>query len=101
MYIIIVDYKESIEKIEYYLSDHRRFLQEAYDKNQLLISGPRNPRDGGIIISNMKSVSDVHDLMKKDPFFIHDLIEYRVIEMEPTRYHESLNAIFSSNEQYP
>ena len=46
-----------IDKIEVILPDHRAFLQTGYDRGWLLMSGPLNPRTGGIVIARAPSLT--------------------------------------------
>ena len=80
-------------EIDNYLQEHRQFLQENYNKGLLLVSGPKIPRNGGICIA-MTSLEDAQNLMKKDPFYIHNLTEYRFVEFEAVKMHEKVKQIF-------
>lgn len=51
MFIVLVNYKQSLEKIDHYLAEHRAFLDQGYQQNLLIASGPRNPRVGGVLLS--------------------------------------------------
>ena len=51
MFLILVTYTKSIEEIDAHVVAHREFLDEGYRKNYFIVSGPRIPRTGGIIIS--------------------------------------------------
>ena len=44
-FIIRLEYKVPIEKIDTVLVTHREFLDSGYQKKILLASGPQNPRD--------------------------------------------------------
>ena len=51
-FIIRLEYKVPIEKIDSLLITHREFLDSGYERKILLSSGPQNPRDGGILIAD-------------------------------------------------
>lgn len=65
---------------------HIEFLKRCYNESKFIVSGPRNPRTGGIILANMNSKDELLELLRQDPFFIHDSAEYEVIEFTPTKY---------------
>lgn len=87
MFIIELTYKRPIEEIDQHLTAHRSFLEDGYQKNYFVASGPQQPRTGGIIISQLKNRSQLESILKQDPFQIHNLAEYKIIEFEPVKYH--------------
>lgn len=90
MFLILIHYKKPIEIIDQHLAEHRAYLDKGYKKNYFMISGPCNPRTGGVIISQLKERDQLEELLKQDPFRIHDLIDYKIIEFEPVKYHKDL-----------
>ncbi|OAI48250.1 GTP cyclohydrolase [Gammaproteobacteria bacterium SCGC AG-212-F23] len=89
MFIIQLDYTKPLEVVDQYLQEHRDYLETCYQKNHLVVSGPRNPRTGGIIISQLKDREKVDALIKADPFYINDIAEFSVIEFSPVKYHKN------------
>lgn len=87
MFIIDIIYKKPLECIDQYLAEHRAFLEEGYKKNYFVASGPKNPRTGGIIISQLKSLNQLEDILKQDPFNLHNLADYKIVEFNPVKYH--------------
>ncbi|MDF3055684.1 MAG: hypothetical protein K0Q74_1591, partial [Gammaproteobacteria bacterium] len=51
MFVINIIYKKDFSEIEKHLVSHREFLDQQYKKGFLLMSGPKDPRTGGIIIA--------------------------------------------------
>lgn len=93
MFVIQVHYKVAIDIVEQFLAEHRAYLEEGYQKNYFLASGPKNPRTGGIIISQLKDRTQLMNVLKEDPFHVHHIAEYEVIEFTPVKYHPSLASI--------
>lgn len=89
MFIVIVTYIKPLEIIDQYLQHHRNYLDECYAKNYLVVSGPQNPRTGGILVSALSNRKIVDELIEHDPFFIHKIAEYQVIEFNPVKYHDN------------
>lgn len=87
MFVVILTYKKSIELIDQHLIGHRKFLDEGYQNNLLVASGPKNPRDGGILISQAKNRQQLEDFIKRDPFYEHELADYEIMEFDPVKYH--------------
>ena len=89
MFVIVLTYKKPLEIIDQYLFEHRAFLDQGYASNFFITSGPQNPRTGGIIISQLKHRDQIENILKEDPFYIHDVVDYEIIEFEPLKHHLS------------
>lgn len=87
MFLITLKYKKPLEIVDQYLAEHRNFLEEGYQKNYFIVSGPQNPRVGGIILSQLKNQDQVEDIIKRDPFYVKEIAEYQVIEFNPVKFH--------------
>lgn len=87
MFIVLLKYKKPIEVVDQFLVPHREFLSEQYRNNHLVASGPRNPRTGGVLISQLKNREELMRLIEQDPFYVNDIAEYEVIEFSPVKYH--------------
>ena len=90
MFILNLTYKSELEKIDEFLNAHIDFLNEQYELGHFLISGRKTPRTGGIIIANVKSLSELERIIEKDPFKKNELAHYQLIEFLPTKTCEEL-----------
>ena len=88
MFLVLITYKKPINEIEQHLAAHREFLELGYQKNYFIVSGPRNPRDGGIILSQLTDRKLLEDNLKDDPFIVYDLADYEIVEFVPVKYHK-------------
>jgi len=52
MFLVHVTYVKPLEVIDELLPAHRKFLEANYQAGLFLLSGPREPRTGGIILAN-------------------------------------------------
>jgi uncharacterized protein YciI len=86
MFVINLVYKKPLEIVEGYVVEHRLFLDEGYKKNFFIMSGPKNPRTGGIIISQLKDRVQLEKILQQDPFNIHGIADYEIIEFNPIKY---------------
>jgi uncharacterized protein YciI len=87
MFIVMITYKKPIDVIEQHVVAHRAFLEEGYKKNYFVASGPRNPRTGGIIISQLKNREQLTEFLSHDPFLVSGVAEYDYIEFNPVKHH--------------
>ncbi|MEO1712670.1 MAG: YciI family protein [Bacteroidota bacterium] len=72
-----------LDRIDQYLEEHVAFLKEQYAAEHFLASGPKVPRTGGVILSNLKDRAVLLEILKKDPFQMHDLADYRITDFIP------------------
>ena len=86
MYLIQVNYIKPLDEVDKYLTAHRAFLDKYYATGNLIFSGSRNPRIGGIILCNAKDRDETWMIIHEDPFCINKIAEYEVIEFKPNKY---------------
>lgn len=96
MFVIALQYKKPLTIVEQYLNEHKQFLDEGYKRNYFIVSGPKNPREGGVIISHIKNRSQLEEVLKQDPFYIHEVAEYQITEFIPTKYHTNFSHFIES-----
>jgi len=94
MLIIDLVYTGTLDQIDQVLLEHRNFLQKYYDLGILLASGPKNPREGGIIIA-LGSKSQMEEIIKEDPFYQNNLAVYKFTEFNPVKYAEVLKDLLN------
>ncbi len=93
MFIVLLTYKKPLTDVDKFLAEHRAFLDDRYKDNCFLISGPRNPRTGGVIISQLNNREQLESILKLDPFYIHDIASYEIIEFVLNKHHPDLSEI--------
>ena len=86
MFIIDLLYVRPIDEVEVELSAHREFLNKYYREGLFLFSGPKKPREGGLIVCTARSREEVGELIKEDPFYKKGIAEYRITEVEPSKW---------------
>ena len=85
MIIIELTYKKSLDEVNTLLQEHRDFLERYYSKKMFLASGPKKPRNGGVILA-IGDLSVINKIIEEDPFYQHGIADYRIIEFEPNKY---------------
>ncbi len=91
-FLVIITYIVPLEKIDEILSQHRKFLQEGYDKNILLMSGPMNPRSGGVVLARAQTSDIIIDFFNFDPYKVNNYATYSFSEFDPVKHQEFLNS---------
>ncbi len=82
MFVFHSIYLKPIEEVDKHLEAHRAFLKDLYTKGITICSGPQIPRTGGFIMMNAASKEEALRHMENDPYVIHGVAEYSVIEFE-------------------
>jgi uncharacterized protein YciI len=90
MFIIDLNYIVPLEKIDAHMTEHVKFLNKYYKQNVFIASGRKVPRTGGIILALANSKDEVETIFKEDPFYIHKLAEFSVIEFQTSQTHPTL-----------
>lgn len=88
MFLAILRYKVPREELEPFIPSHVAFLEEAYAKNNLIVSGRMLSGKGGVILSPLMRLGEFHDVLMKDPFMVHDLASYEIIAFDPSHFHQ-------------
>jgi uncharacterized protein YciI len=83
MFIITLTYVKPIAEVDRFLQEHRDFLRRRYATGHLLMSGPQNPRTGGVIVAQAPSRTEVEAIFREDPFYREQVAEYEFIEFAP------------------
>jgi uncharacterized protein YciI len=87
-FIIEVTYRIPVEELGERVGLHRAYLQIGYDQGWLLMSGPQNPKTGGMIIARAPSREAIVDFFSRDPYQLNGLADYRITEFEPVKHQD-------------
>ncbi len=86
MFIAILTYKKPLEEVDRFLQTHREYLAEHYATGDFIVSGPRAPRVGGVIMIKANDRAAVEAIIAKDPFNINSIADYQIVEFTPTMF---------------
>ncbi|MFA0567706.1 YciI family protein [Vibrio gallaecicus] len=90
MFIVSLTYQVPLEKVDVFIPEHVAYLNEQYAKGHFVLSGRKEPRTGGVIISTISDRNKLNDVLAEDPFHREGLARYEVIEIVPTKASEKL-----------
>lgn len=80
LFIINLTYTADLDTVLKNRPDHVVFLQRHYDAGNFLASGPKVPREGGIILAQADSKDKVIDIANQDPFITRGLATFEITE---------------------
>lgn len=84
-FVVEIAFTAEFSRIEPIVPDHRTFLQTGYDRGWLLMSGPQNPRVGGIVIARAPTKADLEAFFREDPYAHAGVATYRFTEFNPVK----------------
>ena len=94
MFVVNLTYLKPLPDVEKHIEAHRQYLDENYAGKVFLASGPKTPRDGGLIlVSGIVTRGELEVLLTQDPFCKHEIASYSITEFTPTKFHPALTDI--------
>jgi uncharacterized protein YciI len=97
MFIVNLTYIKPLEIIDQIRPEHVEFLDKYYAKNIFLISGPQNPRIGGIIIAHKVNKEELQLILEEDPFFIQGAAKFEIVEFTANKYNQYFQNFLVTN----
>jgi len=94
MFIINLNYIAPLEKVDACMKEHMVFLKACYREGLFIVSGRKVPRTGGIIVATASSKEALEAVMKNDPFVVHGLAEFDILEFQASQSHPDFRKVF-------
>jgi len=85
MFVVLISYIKPVSAIDAHIEDHVRFLDAGYADGLFLASGRQIPRTGGVILARSASRAALEAALAKDPFAVHNLARYDIVEFIPSK----------------
>ncbi len=82
LYIILLNYVRPAEEVAAHLEEHRAYLRRAYAEGRFIVSGPRIPATGGVILARAASEDDARAMIRDDPFSQLGIAEHQLIAFD-------------------
>jgi|SRR5690625_1414015 len=82
MFVVLLRYTAPVTEIDERLADHYEWVNQHYGAGDFIAAGRRQSRDGAVIISRAMSRGRLDAILATDPFIMHKLARYEVIEFE-------------------
>ena len=83
MYVILLRYADPAAS-EPHRQAHRDYIKRNVEAGKILVSGPMEPRGGGVIVTTVESRAEVDALIAEDPYHragvaTHEPIAFRAL----------------------
>lgn len=86
MFVVTLTYTAPPERIEALRAEHRAWLDPHVASGLMLVTGPQNPRTGGVLlIGNGIDRAGLEALLKEDPFAVAGVADYAITEFEANK----------------
>jgi uncharacterized protein YciI len=85
-----MNYVKPLDVIDELLPAHRIFLEANYRSGLFMLSGPREPRTGGVILARAGNREELAKVLDQDPFVRQGAATYEIIEFKGTRAGKAL-----------
>ncbi len=92
MLILALTYVKPNEEADKHMEPHMAWVKEGYAKGWFLASGRKVPRTGGVILA-VGERAEIEAFVAADPFTIHGVAEYDIVEVALTTVTEGLEAL--------
>ncbi len=94
MFLILTKYVKPLSEVDAHVTAHRTHLAKYYADGKLMMSGPQQPRTGGVILAHNLTREEVEGFMQADPFTIAGVAEYTITEFLPVKHASELDGLF-------
>ena len=84
VFIILLSYIKPLSEVDRFVGEHREFLERYYASGHFLLSGRKEPRNGGVILSKADTRAETESIVLNDPFNREHIAEYEIIEFLPS-----------------
>jgi uncharacterized protein YciI len=96
MFLILLRYRKPLSEVDRFVTEHREYLARYYASGHFLLSGRKEPRDGGVILARADTKSEIEEIVSEDPFNREQIAEYDIIEFMPSMAAAHLASLMSS-----
>lgn len=79
MYVITLTYKKPLSEVDPHMESHVEWMRHQYERGHFLASGPRIPREGGVVLVRDMPRENLNLLLNEDPFRQNDVADYTVV----------------------
>jgi uncharacterized protein YciI len=91
MFVVTISYTAPMDQIDARRAEHREWLDSHISSGLFLVTGPMIPRSGGVLVASGRiSRDDLNALLSHDPFQLHGLAHYSIVEFEANKMNPAL-----------
>ncbi|WP_405609252.1 YciI family protein [Streptomyces sp. NBC_01511] len=80
MFVLELTYTAPVDRVDALAADHHAWVDASFAVGAFLLSGRKQPRDGGVILAVGDDRAAVEGLIATDPFVVGGVCAYRITE---------------------
>jgi len=84
MYVVTLTYTRPLDEVEKHRDAHMDWVRHQYENGHFLVSGPRIPREGGVILVRDMPRENLDALLTEDPYQRNGVADYTVVWFKVT-----------------
>ncbi|MBU2960630.1 hypothetical protein KO516_07335 [Citreicella sp. C3M06] len=92
LFVIDIDYTAPFEEVQKVLAPHMDYVRACYASGVFLMSGPKEPRTGGIVIAQ-GTRAQIDGIIAGDPFTTAGVVATTITEFSASNMAEALKAL--------
>ncbi len=85
LFVVMLRYVRPLTEVDRWLEQHLTFLESGYADGHFLLSGPQQPRTGGVILARAADQDTLLALLAEDPFWREGVATYEVTAFMPAK----------------
>ncbi|MET8676651.1 YciI family protein [Streptomyces sp. NPDC004647] len=85
MFVLELTYTAPLDEVDALLEAHLEWVNEQYEAGVFMVSGRKEPRDGGVILAVGDDRDRIEAVVASDPFVQEEVCAYRVTEFTVSR----------------
>ncbi len=93
MFVVSLNYVKALSEVDRHLEDHIAYLKRYYERGHFVVSGRKQPRNGGVILARAASREEMERIVSEDPFCIAGVADYEITEFVPVLAAEGMESL--------
>jgi uncharacterized protein YciI len=90
VFVLLVNYRAPLERIDEVRPRHNAYLQRHYADGTFLVSGRQQPPSGGVIVAGDVDRAELERITATDPYVTEGVAEYTIVQFGPTMVADSV-----------
>ena len=90
LFVIDIDYVVPLDQVQPHIEPHLSFVRAQYDAGVFLMSGPKEPRTGGVVIAAAPDRATIEAIVAQDPFTAANVMRCTITEFKGSNMADAL-----------
>lgn len=85
MFIVLLKFSDNRENAGKFMEGHKAWLNRGFDEGIFLLSGSLQEKAGGGMVAHQRSLLELQEFIRTDPFVAEGIVYAEIIELIPTK----------------